>query len=747
MANPDLELLKQLSDPFQDFIADNHSVLLYRGGVPYELSINMDSVIGLIVQTLDNEKINLPLLQFIEKRLINLPRLAGQIIGLIQKTNSDRSISPIDGPILFDGKDHKTSKDVIIEYIRNPRPFSTGIIQLMARAGQGKSVLLDMLALELAKLYTPSCGSPLLLNIDLLGRYVGTIEDAIAGTLNNNYKFPLSQDDVITCIKKRWIVLALDGFDELVARIGAKDAFQKLSYLVDQLDGNGTIIISARESFFTLYQIHYSSQSYFTPRDGSYVKVEATLKPWTKKESVKLICALAQLKNIKVNSDNLYENFSKYFRSNEELLSNPFFLTKLINLWLEDDNSFQADDSDDIKSMAKMQFVIEKYIERETNEKWKDREGIKISTIELHRVVLGYIAEELFRSSVQHLSKEEIQLCAEIALENLISGKQKEAFLERILVHSVFDNMNYRFSFSHIQYSNYYLSLKIVNRLRTGNFDEFELIYQDKELSYDVINWIRWLLIKEPIINKIETITILQSMLRNAKTEILRHNISIVIFLLLNKENNKQRIDIRGVYLTGNDLENLVINNLNILFSTFIDINLSETELNNIKIIETNISAIRFGEGSQYNNVTLDEATGIKSIILPDGSQEYSPSKIDEFIKSYNIDKKGMNAERDNIRIIDAKKKDIVTRMVKRSNKTYYFGLKEIIEEGGGNLVQKIGNIGLRKNILREKKFDASGTQTTIVTFIVDKQKLLQGCEYKIDDKKIDSFWDEVSLL
>jgi hypothetical protein len=745
--NNELDLLKQLSDPFQDFIDDGDSVLLYRGGKSFELKLERNNLLGLIVYSSNTEIFQLPFFEFIEKKLIGLPLLAGQIVKKITESNKKKSIIPIDGPIDIDGKSYKIGMDKIIELIKNPPAFSTRVIQLMARAGQGKSVLLDMTARKLADSYTSYTGvrTPLLLNVDLLGRYVGTIEDAIAGALNNSYMFPLSQHDVIASIKNGWLVLALDGFDELVARVGAKDAFQKLADIIDQLEGRGTIIISARESFFELYQIQFASQSYFTPKNGSFEKTIAILKPWTKTECSKLIEETGKEKSKAISGNDIYDELNEYFKNDNELLSNPFFLSKFINIWLDDGNiKFSIKNA--VDNLAGIQFVIDKYLERENEEKWKNRDGVSISTMDLHKTVLGTIAEELFRSSTQHLSLDELQLCTEIALSDNASTEQKEIFIEKISTHSVFDVVDKRYSFSHIQYSNYYLSLKIVERIKTDDIDELCTIYQDKEISLDIINWVRWLLTEDKKLNRRPIISKLKVLLNDAKTQILRHTLSIIIFLLLNGAKFDERIDIKKAMVMGEDLYQLNLYNINICNTEIIAIDLSSTSMENVLISKTNISAIKFGNKVSYKNVKIADDVKIESIITDEKGEVYAPVEINNIIKNY-FEISNPQSKENNSRPVKPCYKEVVNKMIKTSNKTYYFSLDGVVNEGGGKYAKAIGKIGLKHNIFKEKHYDRSGTPVTIVSFAVDKQKLQKGSEYQIGEQNIDAFWEEVSQL
>ena len=736
MKNEDLQQLEMLADPIQDFIVDRNTILFYKSGKSYEIIVRKDASLGLVVCEENKEKLaDLPLLKYVKDRLIGFPTLAEQIVKHVEKKKKDQQINFVKSPLRIDNCDYEDSVDAIKKrFCEDLPPFSTGLIQLMAPAGQGKSVMLDEVSYDLAKNYSGE--NPLMLNIDLLGRYVGSIEDAIAGALNNVYYFPMSQREIVYAIRKGWVVLALDGFDELVARVGPKDAFLKLTSLIDQLNGCGYLLISARETFFESIEIKFSSQAYLKPLVGSFEKINSELKSWGTVQRRALIQAYMRNNKINQNVDKICQDIDSLFDNDKKLLENPFFLTKIIEWYFEEQFSM-VEMGKFGDSFSRIQRVIEKYVEREALKKWLDRDGNPISTIEDHRNVLGCIAEEIFRSSMQHLSGDELKICTEIALESSKCDPFKiESFSNKIMVHSVFSVNDSQYAFTHIQFSNYYLATRLLNRILNVNFADLGYYYADKDLPKEVITWLNWLLKKESIdISK--TLPILINELKKVSSPFLRNNISKLIVSVLNGRDGTN-YEICNLMLIGDDLNNVQLKNIIITKSEMNQLDLTSSELYNVRIRESMLSYIKFGNKERYTQFNIDEKTEINGISLENGEEIYSPTQINNRLCELGfmiISKKCFDIEKnipDNI-------KEVVAKMISKSNKHYYFS-KEELEEEAGNSVYAIVDVGIRHGIFNEK----NNGQRALIKIVVDKQMLIEGAEKNVLDNHINEFWNDV---
>lgn len=744
----ELELLKAIADDADEFSVENGEIYFQRHGKEYIVIVKRMPNAGIIVESCNGDNVNKTVLEFIQSYLLDLPTLASQISRTLEAKREKMALRYIDAPAIIATRSGefktKESKNALLDLLKEPVAFITQIIHLMATAGQGKTFLLDELAIQLAQTYSVNTNpTPILLPIDLLGRYIGTIDDAIAGSLNNTYNFPrLSQKDVILCLRLNWVCLALDGFDELVARIGSSEAFSKITDLLDQLKSNGSIILSARENFFESHNIIYSMQSFLRPQVGSYETTTVSLVAWEQEQIEKIFGIYGSRK---ANDD--YLSLKEAFGNDVALLANPFFVTKICKLWFEKQERFY--DLDKIDSqLSRINYIIEIYIKRETQEKWVTREGNEIISYEDHNFILGYIAEEMWRTSSFKLSIEELKLATEIACTNKkLSPDKIDATTERIQTHAVLDASNKLYSFSHDQFFNFYFGYRVAFRIIEQDFSEIETIFSEREINPLLSSWIKYNITKfEEITNNIDVINMLQEISSKPNVSLfLKNNIGFILSALISL-NSSQEIEIKNCVFSSDSFKKANIKNISFKNCDFWRIDLSDSTLCNCSFTDCSFSDLKINEASRFKDVVFWGDFTITQLSVfennSDGKLFFSPVEIKNKLSQKDIKFKvafDKNTE-DTIEVRD----DIlncIIKFIKKSNKFYNISINEMVEEVS-RFSRDIGKIGLETGIFKEKYI--SGTNQDIVIFACDKNSLLKALNKKVTDKRINDFWDRI---
>lgn len=186
-----MDMLKELADSPNDYERQGGTVLFVRHGREYSLTLKDIAGLGLTVEMKNASGSGVeyePLMVYIQKQILDLPRLSRLITKAIESSLRNRPGRYVDGPGQFDTGSTsvrwESVKPEFEKYLKISEPGTTKLIQLMAPAGQGKTMLIEQAALEFSKDYRPDVNpSPLVLPVDLLGRYVGNVDDAIAGSL------------------------------------------------------------------------------------------------------------------------------------------------------------------------------------------------------------------------------------------------------------------------------------------------------------------------------------------------------------------------------------------------------------------------------------------------------------------------------------------------------------------------------------------------------------------------------------
>lgn len=457
-------IFEAIADDPDDFERTGGTIALRRNGKDCVFTTVVVPQHGICVD--EGEGKRTPLAAYIQRELLAIPHLQTQIVRTIERRRKEEKRSfYIEGSAEHEDPSSRRSQweatsGQLMERLRVPEAGATHLIRLMAPAGVGKTSLLEECALLMAQQFIPGANpNPLLLHVDLLGRSVGTIEDAIAGSLNNQYSFAgLFQRQLEVCISQRWLVLALDGFDELVARVGVRDAFLRLSELIDRLDQAGTVIISARESFFDLHEIGAGMRSYLLAKGGSFTTSIVRLKSWTQNEATQVF---SRVGSTSPAAD--FADLKQAFAGDEGIVCHPFFLTRLASLWQTGERFTSAPKGRDAK-LDRARYVIEAFVARETETKWRGREPGSAPHLDAegHRYVLGAIAEQMWSTGVLAFSADELRLSAEIGLSELNASSEIVAYVkDRIPTHAVIASRGRQYSFFHDQFMNYFLGHRI----------------------------------------------------------------------------------------------------------------------------------------------------------------------------------------------------------------------------------------------------------------------------------------------
>jgi hypothetical protein len=116
-------------------------------------------------------------------------------------------------------------------------------------AGIGKTHLIEALTFERCEAYRRGESPPPILHVTSRGRRLSNLRDVIAACKDIvRAKFTFEQVPVL--VRRGLLLLAIDGFDELVDADGYKDAWFALRDVLHEIGAGGTIILAGRDTFF-----------------------------------------------------------------------------------------------------------------------------------------------------------------------------------------------------------------------------------------------------------------------------------------------------------------------------------------------------------------------------------------------------------------------------------------------------------------------------------------------------------------
>ena len=144
---------------------------------------------------------------------------------------------------------HGPATELLTELIEDPDSEVTQIVMVTGEAGAGKTQVLRELVLQQSERYLKGETEKILLYVNAQGRALARLNEALATELQD-LRVNLTYHSVATLTRVGLLVPVIDGFDELLGVSGYDDAFNSLATFLEQLEGDGRLIASARSVYY-----------------------------------------------------------------------------------------------------------------------------------------------------------------------------------------------------------------------------------------------------------------------------------------------------------------------------------------------------------------------------------------------------------------------------------------------------------------------------------------------------------------
>ena len=485
------EDIEAFADDVSDVITDrkNASFLFTKNGEDYVIKvIKKDN----IIKNVEFQGNIIPYKKFLSKHLAKLDSFAERI--LIKRKGVTAFIN---GPAKLNLTENDDENNRALELLQKEcsikDQFSTKIIFITADAGHGKTALLREFQSIKAKKYLDGKSEQLFWHIDLQGRQLLRLSEAFMGDLGELRVTGLWMQSIIRLMKHGLLVIGIDGFDELAAEQGTNDALGSLALLVNSLNNTGIIVAASRRTFFDTEDYLKKTRLFDGKTNQLCSFNEITLRNWTKNE-VSLYAFTREINN----SDNFYAEVYNLLgrQSNHPLLTRPFLISQLVSAITK----YNISASDFIGGMSNprdpnkgVNSLIEAFIKREVEEKWKDKEtGEPYLNQEQHEWILSSIAEEMWKSQTEKIQVDIIQTLVLLLLEEwgIDESRRMQVFemvkMHALLVFPIDGNHNYRL-FEHPEFKDYFTSISLkrllIESLRSSKSRELSSFLSTAQIS------------------------------------------------------------------------------------------------------------------------------------------------------------------------------------------------------------------------------------------------------------------------
>ena len=334
----------------------------------------------------------------------------------------------------------------------------TQMLFLKGDAGSGKTTLLREVTRGKADLYRKGQSPFLYLYVSAQGRALSNLRDALSGELDD-LRAGFTRDAVPPLVRQGLIVPIIDGFDELLGAAGYGDAFGSLHQFLDQLEGFGALIVSARSSF---YDVEFLGRELTEGTlTSAYDIVPVTLRPWSDKEIFQYLASARKQESVTEEDRQAVLDLPVKDR---ELLAKPFF-TSLFPQYIDSPEGRN-------RGISLSDYLVGSYVRRES-EKIVDRDGRPLLDVDGHCKIFELTAEVMWTDEKRDFSADDLRTVAElVAGEVRLNGDSTKQLVTKITSYAGFrtsrQGREQRFKFEHEVYFDHFISEALRRRLTSA---------------------------------------------------------------------------------------------------------------------------------------------------------------------------------------------------------------------------------------------------------------------------------------
>lgn len=640
-----LDDLRAFADDESDFLSDaSGRVFMRRNGHDVEFDLIANATGGLPDVSCDGER--MPFVEFLGDHLANLPGFAEKIV-----TKRAPSLPAwIDGPATAsDGMgslDAGRSLELLATLCDQPT-WSTDLIFVTADAGHGKSSLLSKYQYESARGFS-SGASPLFWHIDLQGRQLLQLSEALMGDLGDLRVTGLWPEAIYRLVRRGLLILAVDGFDELAAERGDADALGALAQVISKLDGRGTVLAASRSAFFDVDD-YLRQGSLAAAHMGSCSISRLHLEPWEREHNADYLCATSRWTSLLESRAEIHAMAERLGLDGDEthpILGRPFLFTRVVK-WAE---RYECPPHEllqpTVESMDSLDRVLNAFVEREVKEKWKVQQtGLPYLSHEQHVRFLEDVAYEMWLSQSETLRIDVINLLMGLLLDDWkVSEAHQTNVLEMTRAHVLLvrpQGVPFEArAFDHPEFRHYFLAqrlARIAEESVASGFDGLKSFLSRGPLPESVAAHATRKLAAGCRAELPDLVCGLCGLTEyDERGGYIRSNVGTLLPFLLHHCPTGGRLEVNArVTFTGRALEGLTLRNIDFRRVNLVKASLKDTHLEDVTFGEASIVGLGVWVGDHAtrvgDDVVLLKDCALKGVVVSSAEreeEEYAPVRV-----------------------------------------------------------------------------------------------------------------------
>lgn len=590
---------------------------------------------------------------WLERRVARLNVLAQKII---EATRFDEHFVDVGAQyegIEENGVHIESVTNAILERTASSSNYATEVMYLLSEAGDGKSAIMNRVAVLAAKRYQETGCGPIVLPVSLDGRPFLRIDDLVIGILANHFRFrSFYFEGLIELVKMGSIVLGLDGFEEMVVEGKEERVISSLGELLKSFESTGRILVSARRAFY-----EYALKKQLPLLDSiQSMRVDCNsyrLSQWTRSEFERLLGTYALSES---EAHDIYDKLIAKLHEDHPILVRPVLARKLADALgtkngLTDIERDTSGFSSNKNPQAVMREFVRFLVQREATQKWLSTsgpsKGVQLLSVEEHMAVLRAIAEDMWLSNVEYVKHEYLQdwigiVCGELNKSPMETNDARE----KIQHHAVLTRDGDRYGFCHEAFRKYFLGQDIAKYIidKDSSFN-FERILSQDVFDASVASVIAYELSIVHMSYE-DVVAFLLSVKGGAsRLSPIGQNVGTILMAYAEYESPESEVEISDLFFTTTSSEGLHLRNVKFNKCSFEVFDFSDkSNLDNVSLVNcTLMSMVVTIHSPARAGLRMDEQSMPPSIVLKTGDNPeeqdsvYDPARIRDILRSCNL--------------------------------------------------------------------------------------------------------------
>ena len=575
---------------------------------------------GLLVEEHDDR---MPAVEWIVKRLARVPLLADRICSYVSPPKP--FVSP--SGYLLDQLDKSPSggdvvqSDVVKTMIEtlDLRPAgTTSVLYLTSDAGEGKTSLINEVAVRQAEAYKAKRSDWLLVPVPLGGRTFLRFDDVVVSALVNRLRFQLLYYDAfLELVRLGVLVPAFDGFEEMIVEGSSGEALSALGNLAGKLRSAGTLLVAARKAYFDYPNFGSQARLFDTiGSDGDVAFGRLSLDRWNQGTFVRYAAHFDV-----GDPEQLFDVVSKRLGEDHPILTRAVLVQRLVEVATQEADLTTLLDRIGHDQRDYFHDFVDGIVEREARYRWIDRSGDSsgalLSTDE-HHELLAMVAQEMWLNATDELGTDVVSLVVDMFTE---AKEQSPAVArqiqERIKQHPLLAMTRIgraALAFDHEDFRVFYLGRALGSVLVARDAGAVKSIIDKAALPASAAAEAAGCIRRRGGDAPARTLALLQTLTDGVPlTSFVRENCGLLTLALIDRESGV--CEIRNMSFPPGALSGRRLTDVRVSGSYFHATSLTDTEFCRCTFVDCRFERLEIDGSEQVSHTSLDDSCRIRTIL------------------------------------------------------------------------------------------------------------------------------------